>query len=104
VQPVVVAATQWRVTPGFRLTMSHKQLRAQGCGGHRGEAIFFEGAAGGIPLAANTTKIALFAPKGDGGRVQSLAISAACEGNSLLSGSMENQSNFFSPINEFCAL
>jgi hypothetical protein len=62
--------------------------------GHRGEA-HLEGAAGASRWRRNTTKIALFRPKGYGDREKSLAISAACEENSLLSRSMEDQWNFF---------
>jgi hypothetical protein len=46
-------------------------------------------------------KSCFFAPKGHGSWVKYLAISAAYEGNSLLSGSMGDQWNFFA-INEFC--
>jgi hypothetical protein len=40
-------------------------------------------------------KSRFFAPKGHGGQVQSLAISVACAENSLLSGTMGFQWNFF---------
>jgi hypothetical protein len=40
-------------------------------------------------------KSRFIAPKGYGDREKSLAISAVCEANSLLSGSMEDQWNFF---------
>jgi hypothetical protein len=56
--------------------------------GHRGEA-HLEG------LWPIQRKSCFFAPKGYGGREKSIAISAACEENSLLSGSMEDQLNFF---------
>jgi hypothetical protein len=50
---------------------------------------------GRAQIADIQRKSRFFALKGYRGRVESLAISAAYEANSLLSGSIEDQWNFF---------
>ena len=72
--------------------MSHKRGWAQEV--HGGGNILW-GNAAHVRGANYYENRAFFAPKGHGDRVQSLAISAAYETNSLLSGSMKDQWNFF---------